>query len=163
MLIKIYRLSNWLYRHGVPVLPKLLKVLNRIVFASVLPPSAKLGKNVLFSYEGLGTVIHKNSVIEDDVIIGVGVTIGGRSGIAQVPLIKRGAMIGAGAKILGPVTVGEYASVGANSVVLSDVPPYAVVVGMPAKVVRINEVSAIPDYQTFSTPDDSVSRDEQIY
>lgn len=137
MALRIHRISHLLYRWGVPVLPWLLKSLNRIVFATVLPPSARIGSNVLLGYEGLGTVVHRRAVIEDDVVIGPGVTIGGRSGIEQVPLICQGAMIGTGAKVLGPVRVGRFAQVGANAVVLDDVPDYGVAVGVPARVIRI--------------------------
>lgn len=149
MVIRIYRIAHWLHDRGVPLLPKLLKIVNRIVFGVVLPPTAKLGKNVLLSYQGLATVIHQRAEIGDDVVIGAGVTIGGRSGHRQVPVIGRGAMIGTGAKVLGPVRIGEYASIGANAVVLADVPPYAVAVGIPARVVRIQRPEELVDYKEF--------------
>jgi serine O-acetyltransferase len=133
----------------VPLFPWLLKSFNRIVFSVVLPPSAQLGRNVILSYEGLGTVIHRRAVIGDGVIIGTGVTIGGRSGNSEVPIIGTGTMIGSGAKVLGAVRIGNHASIGANAVVLTDVPDYAVVVGIPAKVVRINNAKDIPDYRAF--------------
>ncbi|GHD56393.1 serine O-acetyltransferase [Jeongeupia chitinilytica] len=149
MVNLLHRWSRWLWQKRVPLLPKLLKITNRVAFGVVLPPSAQVGNNVLFSYQGLGTVIHKHAVIEDDVVIATGVTIGGKSGNPTVPLIKQGAFIGTGAKILGPVVIGRYASVGANSVVLADVPDYAVVVGIPARVVRINRPDDLPDYRDF--------------
>lgn len=147
--LRIYRVSNWLHHHRIPWLPWLLKSVNRIVFSTVLPPSASIGAGVVLSYEGLATVIHRRAVIEADAVIGAGVTIGGRSGHEQVPRIGRGALIGSGAKILGPVTIGAYASIGANAVVLSDVPAYGVAVGVPARVVRIDRPEERPEYNAF--------------
>lgn len=120
------------------MIPKLLYVFNRIVFSVVLPPSVKLGRNVTLGYQGLAIVIHRRAVIEDDVNIGPGCVIGGRSGHEVVPVIRRGALIGAGAKVIGPVVVGRHARVGANAVVLEDVPDGGVVVGIPARLVRID-------------------------
>ena len=147
---RIHRLSRVCHQWRLPLLPTLFKAINRICFAVVLPPTAQVGRNVLFSYQGLGTVIHKQAVIEDDVVISTGVTIGGKSGHSRVPPIKRGAFIGTGAKVLGPVVVGEFASVGANAVVLEDIPPYAVAVGIPARVIRVNTPEQIPDYRNFN-------------
>jgi len=127
----------------------MLKAVNRIVFSTVLPPSAVIGRGVLLSYEGLGTVISRKAVIGEQAIIGAGVTIGGRSGHDAVPEIGAGAMIGTGAKILGPIKVGRYASIGANAVVLDDVPDYGVAVGVPATTVRINRPEELPDYRNF--------------
>lgn len=148
--LRIYRASRWLHERRVPLLPWLLKAANRIVFSTVLPPGARIGRNVILSYEGLGTVIHRRAVIEDDAVIGAGVTIGGRSGHQEVPVIGRGAMIGAGAKVLGPVRVGAYASIGANAVVLADVPDGAVAVGVPARVVRVERPDQRPDYHDIA-------------
>jgi serine O-acetyltransferase len=147
--LRIYRVAHWLHCRRVPLLPWLLKSFNRIVFSVVLPPSARIGRGVLLSYEGLGTVIHRRAVIGDGAIIGAGVTIGGRSGKADVPVIGAGALIGSGAKVLGNVRIGAYASIGANAVVLHDVPDYGVAVGIPARVVRINRPEDIPDYMAF--------------
>lgn len=149
IVLRIHRVAHWLHRYRIPLLPWLLKSVNRIVFATVLPPGTRIGRNVLLSYEGLGTVIHRRAVIEDDAIIGAGVTIGGRSGHEAVPVIGRGAMIGTGAKVLGPVRIGAYAQIGANAVVLSDVPDHAVAVGIPARVVRIGTPGDRPDYRNF--------------
>ena len=149
-MLMLFRLSHWLWRWHVPLLPWLLKGFNRIVFAVVLPPSVQVGRGVIFSYHGLGTVVHKRAVIGAGAVVGTGVTIGGRSGMAGVPVIGEQAMLGSGAKILGPVTVGRGASVGANAVVLHDVPDFAVVVGVPARVVRINRPQDLPSYDQFS-------------
>ncbi|MES2205195.1 MAG: serine O-acetyltransferase [Pseudomonadota bacterium] len=149
MVLQIYRLAHWLKNHKIPLLPFLLKSLNRIMFSVVLPPTAILGKNVLLSYEGLGTVIHRRAVIGDNVVIGSGVTIGGRGKSTEVPIIGEGSMIGSGAKVLGPIKIGKYVSVGANAVVLTDLPDYAVAVGIPAKIVKINKPEDIPDYYNF--------------
>lgn len=146
MVLKIHRLAHWLHLRGVPALPWMLRALNRIVFSVVLPPSTKVGKDVTLAYEGLGTVIHRDVVIGNGVYIGSGVTIGGRSGRIGVAVIEDGVMVGTGAKILGPVHIGRCASIGANSVVLTDVPAFAVAVGAPAKVVRINREEDIPTY-----------------
>ncbi len=151
MPVKLYRLSHWLWQRGIPVIPQLIKIINRVVFSVVLPPSAQLGKDVLLSYHGLGTVIHRHAVIGDRVTVGTGVTIGGRAGHVLVPVIEEGAMIGSGAKVLGPVRIGRHASIGANAVVLSDVPDYAVAVGVPARVVKILAPTDIPDYFSFRT------------
>lgn len=149
MAIRIYRLAHWFWQHKVPLLPWLLKSFNRIVFSVVLPPSAQLGSGVLLSYEGLGTVIHRHAVIGEGAVIGTGVTIGGRAGHVRVPVVGEGAMIGSGAKILGPLTIGRFASIGANAVVLHDIPDYAVAVGAPACVIRVNAPQNIPDYRSF--------------
>ncbi len=149
IVLRIYRVAHWLHCRRVPFIPWLLKSFNRIVFAVVLPPSAQIGKEVLLSYEGLGTVIHRRAVIGDGAIIGTGVTIGGRSGSKNVPVIGTGVLIGSGAKILGDISIGAYASIGANAVVLHDVPEYAVAVGIPARIVRTNQPQNIPDYKAF--------------
>lgn len=151
VVLRIYRIAHWLHQRKVPVLPFLLKSFNRIAFGVVLPPSAQVGQRVLFSYEGLGTVVHRRAVLGDDAVIGAGVTIGGRSGSKGVPVIGRGAVIGAGAKVLGEIRIGDYASIGANAVVLSDIPDYAVAVGVPAKVIRINRPEDLPDYRSFQS------------
>ena len=127
----------------------MIKIINRVVFSVVLPPSAQLGKGVLLSYHGLGTVIHRRAVSGDRVIVGTGVTIGGRAGHEAVPVIGEGAMIGSGAKVLGPVRIGRYASIGANAVVLTDVPDFAVAVGVPARVIKYLSQEEVPDYFSF--------------
>ena len=140
MVLPIHRLSHWLYQRGVPVLPRLLYGLNRVLFAVVLPPSVVLGRDVLLGYSGLGIVIHARAVIGDRVQIGTGVTVGGRGRFHEVPVIGNDVEIGSGAKILGPIRVGDGASIGANAVVLCDVPPGATAVGVPARVLPAKPV-----------------------
>jgi serine O-acetyltransferase len=149
MVLAIHRIAHALWRWRIPLLPKFLKIVNRIVFGVVLPPSVFVGKGVLFSYQGLGTVIHKSARIEDGAVVSTGVTIGGRSGLVGAPVIGAGALIGTGAKVLGPVRVGRSASVGANAVVLLDVPDFAVVAGVPARIIRINRPEDVPRYDVF--------------
>lgn len=119
-----------------PLLPRLLYATNRILFATVIPPSVKIGRNVLLGYSGLGIVIHKNAVIGNNVKISQNVTIGGRSGHRMVPIIEDDVEIGAGACVIGPIHVGQGAKIGANAVVLNDVPRKTVAVGIPARILK---------------------------
>lgn len=137
MPLRIYRLAHFLHGAGIPMLPRLLYAINRIVFTVALPPSVQIGRQVVLGYSGLGTVIHARARVGDRVQIGTCVTIGGRSGHHEVPVIEDDVQIGSGAKILGPIRIGQGAIVGANAVVLQDVPPGAVVVGVPARVIRL--------------------------
>jgi len=145
--LRVYRLSRWLFLRRVPLLPYLLKAVNRIVFSVVLPPQADISPRAVIGYEGLGSVVHRDAVIEDDVVLGPGITIGGRAGRQGAPRICKGAMIGSGAAILGPIVIGAHASIGSNAVVMTDIPPYGVAVGVPARVVRINKPEEMPQYK----------------
>jgi len=100
-------------------------------------PGASIGKDVFIDH-GLGVVIGETAIIKDHVTIFQNVTLGGRGNHngKRHPTIEEGCLIGAGAKILGNITIGKNSKVGANAVVLYDVPPNTTVVGIPAKVIK---------------------------
>ena len=102
-------------------------------------PAAKIAGGVFIDH-GAGVVIGETAEVEEGVVIYQGATLGGtgKEKGKRHPTVKRGAIISAGARVLGGFTVGEYAKIGANAVVLREVPAYATVVGVPAHVVRIN-------------------------
>lgn len=137
-MLKIFRIAHWLYIYKIPFFPRLFYVLNRVLFSVVLPPSVEVGKGVIFGYSGLGIVVHARCRIGSRVQIGTNVTIGGRNGHVAVPIIEDDVIIGSGAKILGPLIIGQGAKIGANAVVLNDVPGGATFVGIPAKQVRVH-------------------------
>lgn len=132
-MIKVFRIAAWLHHLGLPLIPRCLYVLNRLLFAVVLPPGAVVGRDVRFAYSGLGIVVHARARIGDRVKIAQNVTIGGRAGHFAVPVIEDDVEIGAGACILGPVVIGRGARIGANAVVLDHVAPGAIAVGVPAR------------------------------
>ncbi len=135
----LYRIARSLHRLKVPVLPRCLDYLNRLIFACWIPHSALLGKNLILGYGALGIVIHDTARIGDNVHIDQGVTIGGNATQRGAPRIGNHVYIGAGAKILGPISIGDGSVIGANAVVVRDVPPRSLVVGIPGRVLR-NEI-----------------------
>ena len=132
--IHLYKFANTLYKWKIPILPKLIQTLMFLLYNSYIPYQTKIGAKTSFAYSGIGIVIHPETVIGKNVLIGTNVTIGGRSGKIKVPIIGNNVYLSTGAKILGAITIGDNAIVGANAVVIKDVPPYAVVAGVPAQI-----------------------------
>lgn len=132
-----YRIAHSLYRSNFKTLARIIMGLNQIFTNIDIHPGAQIGRRVFIDH-GFGVVIGQTSVIEDDVIIYQGVTLGGVSLThgKRHPTIKKGAVIGAGAKVLGNITIGEYAKIGANSVVVKAVPDNATAIGIPAHVIE---------------------------
>ena len=134
--LQSYRVAHWLWEQERRALACYLQ--NRIseVFGVDIHPAARLGKGILIDH-ATGVVIGETAVVEDDVSMLHEVTLGGTGKATgdRHPKVRRGVLIGAGAKILGNVEIGEGAKVGAGSVVLTDVPPHSTVAGIPAKIV----------------------------
>ena len=134
-----YRYAHFLYKIRLRLLARMTSQFAKWLTGIEIHPAAKI-KGGVFIDHGMGVVIGETAEIEEDVVIYQGVTLGGtgKEKGKRHPTIKKGCTISAGAKILGGFTVGEYAKIGAGAVVLKEVPPYATVVGVPGKVVRIN-------------------------
>lgn len=137
--IYFYRLSHWLYRHHIPILPKLITLLIFLIYNSKIPPQAKIGKGSKFGYGGISVVVHHDSVIGENCSIGQLVTIGGgNSKYPGVPTIGNNVRISCGS-IVGGITIGNNVVIGAHTVVNFPLPDNAVVVGNPGRIVRIKE------------------------
>ncbi|ARN83489.1 serine O-acetyltransferase [Methylocystis bryophila] len=132
-----HRLANWLWSHEWRFLARLTSWLCRFLTNIDIHPGASIGRRFFIDH-GAGVVIGETAVVGDDVTIYHGVTLGGVSWSPgrRHPMLEDGVIVGAGAKILGPITVGRNARVGANSVVIESVPRDATVVGIPAKTVQ---------------------------
>lgn len=132
-----YRLANWLWSRERRFAARLVSWFCRFLTNIDIHPGATIGRRFFIDH-GAGVVIGETAVVGDDVTLYHGVTLGGVSWSAgkRHPTIEDGVIIGAGAKILGPITVGRNARVGANSVVIDSVTRDATVVGIPAKVVH---------------------------
>jgi serine O-acetyltransferase len=131
-IVRLQHLSSLCEAHGLGVLARWLDGLSRILFSASVPGMAKVGRNVFFHHSGLGVVINRACVIEDSCEIGVHVVLGGRAPVSGAPHLERNVIVHAGAKIIGPVRVGEGSVVAANAVVLADVAPRSLVAGVPA-------------------------------
>lgn len=142
--IAFHRLAHWLWSAGVPFLPRLLSEIGRFFSGIEIHPGAELGPDLVIDH-GMGVVIGETAVVGRQVILYQGVTLGGTS-LARGkrhPTVGDRVVIGAGAKVLGNITIGHDARIGANSVVMQSVPPESTVVGIPARVIsrgpRANE------------------------
>ncbi|GJE56060.1 MULTISPECIES: serine O-acetyltransferase [Methylobacterium] len=134
--LQAHRLAHWYWNQGRRDLALYLQSRSSEVFQTDIHPAARIGRGVFLDH-ATGLVVGSTAVIEDDVSILHAVTLGGtgKQGGDRHPKIRRGVMIGAGAKILGNIEVGACARVAAGSVVLRPVPPHTTVVGVPARVV----------------------------
>lgn len=134
-----HRFANRLYRMKLKLAARVVSQAGRFFTGIEIHPAAKIAAGVFIDH-GAGVVIGETAEVEEGVVIYQGVTLGGtgKEHGKRHPTVKKGAIISAGAKILGGFTVGEYAKIGAGAVVLKEVPPYATVVGIPARVVRVN-------------------------
>jgi len=133
-----HRVAHALYGAGVPMLPRLISMVSRALTGIEIHPAACIGEG-LFIDHGAGVVIGETAEIGDDVTLYQGVTLGG-TGFAtgkRHPTVEDNVTIGSGAKLLGPITIGHGAKIGANSVVITDVPPNCTVVGNPGHPVRV--------------------------
>lgn len=131
-----YYISNLLHKLNFPIIPGAISYLIRLVFSAWIPYSATIGHGTVFGYGGLGVVIHNRAIIGEYCNIDQNVTIIGTSKKFDVPIIGHHVLIGAGAKVLGPIIIGNNVVIGANAVVLKDVPDGSVVVGVPGRIVK---------------------------
>jgi len=132
-----YRLANRLHRANFKTFARIIMGINQIITNIDIHPAATIGQRVFIDH-GFGVVIGETAIIEDDVLIYQGVTLGGVSlnHGKRHPTVKKGAVIGAGAKVLGNIVIGEYAKIGANSVVVKEVPSCSTAVGIPAHIIE---------------------------
>jgi serine O-acetyltransferase len=141
-----YRLGHWLLKRRIPFVPRAMSQFARFLTGIEIHPGATIGSG-LFIDHGMGVVIGETSEIGDNVTLFQGVTLGGtgKERGKRHPTIGSHVVVGAGAKVLGPITVGDYVKIGANSVVLQDVPDHSTVVGIPGRIVRIKDERVADD------------------
>src|ERR1700761_1369097 len=133
-----HRLAHDLYERQVPLAPRLIALLTRSLTGIEIHPAAQIGERFVIDH-GMGVVIGETAEIGDDVTLYQGVTLGG-TGFAtgkRHPTVQDNVTVGSGAKMLGPITIGHGAKIGANTVVIHDVPPNTTVVGNPGHPVRV--------------------------
>ncbi|MCS6780168.1 MAG: serine O-acetyltransferase [Geminicoccaceae bacterium] len=162
--VALHRIAHALWRRGFLLLARWLSAVNRFLTGIEIHPGAKIGRRCFIDH-GMGVVIGETAEIGDDVTIYQGVTLGGVSldRRKRHPTIEDGVVIGAGAAVLGPFTVGKGARIGSNAVVVKEVPPGVTVVGIPAKPVGPQPVEGgergFPAYGTWpGVAADPVSR-----
>jgi len=135
-----HRLSHWCWTHRLKWLARFVSHLSRWVTGIEIHPGVVIGRRFFIDH-GFGVVIGETTVIGDDVTLYQGVTLGGTSWNAgkRHPTLANDVVVGAGAKVLGPFTVGEGARIGSNAVVVKEVPPGCTAVGVPAKLVKCKD------------------------
>ncbi len=135
--LALHRLSHALWNWKLYLIARFISHISRFLTAIEIHPAAKIGKRFFIDH-GVGVVIGETAELGDDVFIYHQVTLGSTTSkkVKRHPTIGDGVIIGAGAKLLGPIRVGHKAKIGSNSVVVSDVPPGATMIGVPAKEVK---------------------------
>ncbi len=158
--IYIHRFSHWLWQRGLMLLARFISHLGRWATGIEIHPGARIGRRFVIDH-GQGIVIGETTEIEDDVTLYQGVTLGGiapavdsraQVSVKRHPTLKSGVIVGSGAQILGPITIGEGARIGANSVVTRDVPSGVSAVGIPAHVVLPKDRTEATRFSAYGTP-----------
>jgi len=171
--ILLHRFAHWLHHLGIPFIPRMISHISRFLTGIEIHPGAKIGKGVFIDH-GMGVVIGETAIVGDGCLIYQGVTLGGtgkQSG-KRHPTLGENVVVGAGAKVLGNLYIGNDVRIGAGSVVLRDVPSDCTVVGVPGRVVyrsgvRVNplEHGQLPDSEAAvirSLVDRIESLEEQV-
>jgi serine O-acetyltransferase len=135
-VLRFYQLAHALWQARLPLAARIISHFGKLLTGIEIHPGAQIGQR-LFIDHGSGVVIGETAILGNDVTLYHGVTLGGTSlqGGKRHPTLGNGVIVGAGAKILGPITVGDGARIGANAVVLADVPTGVTMVGIPARIV----------------------------
>ena len=151
--ILFYRLSNALWRRRFCLVGRIISNFGKILTGIEIHPGATIGRR-LFIDHGNGVVIGETSEIGNDVTLYQGVTLGGTSleKGKRHPTLQDNVIVGSGAQVLGPLTIGSGARIGANAVVLKDVPKGATMVGIPAKIVMSKKAKATNSFTAYGTP-----------
>ncbi|MFO1153405.1 MAG: serine O-acetyltransferase [Rhodospirillales bacterium] len=156
----IYRFSHWLWQRRFRLVARFVSHLGRLATGIEIHPGASIGRRFVIDH-GQGVVIGETTDIEDDVTLYQGVTLGGISpavdsraqvSVKRHPTLKSGVIVGSGAQVLGPITIGEGARIGANSVVTREVAPGLTAVGIPAHVVLPKDRSEVTRFSAYGTP-----------
>ena len=157
---QLHRVAHSLHSANVPLLPGLVSALNRFLTGVEIHPGAQIGEG-LFIDHGMGVVIGETAEIGDDCHLTQGVTLGGTSNRREKrhPTLGEWSVGGAAAKLIGAITVGEHARIGAGAVVVTNVPAYATVVGVPGKVVAFYDPG---NDTTVRLPDPEWDRIEEL-
>jgi serine O-acetyltransferase len=135
--IILYRIANFLFKLKIPIIPRAISQFARFFTGIEIHPGARIGRG-LFIDHGMGVIIGETAIVEDNVTLYQGVTLGGtgKEKGKRHPTIGSNVVIGAGAKVLGNISVGDNSYVGANAVVIKDVPPNSTVVGVPGRITK---------------------------
>lgn len=152
--VTVHRLTHLLHTHGLPVTARAISQLTKTLTGIEIHPGAKIGRGVFIDH-GSGVVIGETAEVGDDCTIYQGVTLGGTGKHTgkRHPTLGKNVMVGAGAKVLGPFTVGDRSKIAAGAVVLDAVPPDCTAVGIPAKVVRRRGRRIKQDLDQINIPD----------
>jgi serine O-acetyltransferase len=161
----LHRIAHVLWKLRILVLPRAISQVSRFLTGIEIHPGANIGRNFFIDH-GMGTVIGETCEIGDNVTLFQGVTLGGtgKEKGKRHPTLKDHVVVAAGAKVLGNITLGEHAKVGANAVVITDVPPYSTAVGVPARIVilRGRRVKASDELDHVHLPDPVMRRLERL-
>ena len=149
-----HRRAYWFYKHNMKFIAKAIAARTRRLTGVDIHPAAEIAGGVFIDH-GVGVVIGETAVIGSNVLIYQGVTLGGtgKETGKRHPTIEDGVMISAGAKVLGPITIGAHSKIGAGSVVLKNVPPHCTVVGVPGRIVRQNQMRVEDEQDQLKLPD----------
>lgn len=152
--IIFHRISHFLWNHSLKLLARILSTLVRFFTGIEIHPGAQFGERVFIDH-GMGIVVGETTIVGDDVLIYQGVVLGGTTTqkCKRHPTIEKGVIIGAGAKIMGNITIGQYSKIGTGAVVLNDVPPESTCVGVPGRIVRSRNKSHVVDLEHNKLPD----------
>lgn len=149
-----HRLSHYLWNHSFKLLARFISTISRFLTGIEIHPGAQFGERVFIDH-GMGIVVGETTIVGDDVLIYQGVVLGGTTTqkTKRHPTIEKGVIIGAGAKVMGNITIGEYSKIGTGAVVLKDVPPESTCVGVPGRIVKSKNKSHIVDLEHNKLPD----------